>query len=66
MEMLAICWPLTLLKSTLKKTLCSGELEEIEPEEGEILSHVALLVAAQVNGAGPPELTSMKRLPKVL
>ena len=66
MATLAVCVPLNLLQSTEKKTRCSGELEEIEPEEGEILSHVALLVAAQVKGAGPPELTSMKRFPKVL
>ena len=66
MEMLAVCWPLTLLQSTLKKTLCSGELEEIEPEEGELLSHVTLLVTAKVKAAGPPRPTSMKRFPKVL
>ena len=66
MEMLAICWPLTLLKSTLKKTLCSGELEEIVPEEGEFLSHVMLFVTSKVKQVGPPRLTSMKRFPKVL
>ena len=65
-EMLAVCCPLTLLQSTLKNTLCSGELEEIEPEEGELLSQVTLLVTAKVKAAGPPRPTSMKRFPKVL
>ena len=59
MAILAVCEPLNLLQSTLKKTRCSGELAEIEPDEGEMVSHDTLLVPTQVKGAGPPELTSM-------
>ena len=55
--------PDTWLQSTLRKTRCSGELGEMEPFAGDIISQDALLVAVNVNGVGPPAPTSTKRLP---
>lgn len=59
----AVCTPDTLLQSTERKTLCSGELGEMEPFDGEMVTHGALLVTVNVNGVGPPAPTSTKRFP---
>lgn len=59
----AVCTPDTLLQSTDRKTLCSGLLGEIDPFDGEMFTHEALLVTVKVKGVGPPAPTSMKRSP---